>query len=102
MNTAFIAECGEGKPILGFTGEYDALTGFSQKIQPTKESVIDGRPGHGCGHNLLGAGAVASASQSRGSEVVNGYVTALFRAWQGPSANPTPSSTPSPYSHRCT
>jgi aminobenzoyl-glutamate utilization protein B len=61
MNTAFIAEWGEGKPVIGFIGEYDALPGLSQKIQPTKEPVEDGAPGHGCGHNLLGTGAVASA-----------------------------------------
>jgi len=61
LNTAFVAEWGEGKPILGFIGEYDALPGLSQKNQPTKEAINDGGPGHGCGHNLLGTGAVASA-----------------------------------------
>jgi len=61
LNTAFVAEWGEGKPILGFIGEYDALPGLSQKNQPTKEAIDDGGPGHGCGHNLLGTGAVASA-----------------------------------------
>ena len=61
MNTAFVAEWGEGRPILGFIGEYDALPGLSQKNQPTKEAIVDGGPGHGCGHNLLGTGAVASA-----------------------------------------
>jgi aminobenzoyl-glutamate utilization protein B len=61
LNTAFMAEWGEGKPILGFIGEYDALPGLSQKLQPTKEALVEGAPGHGCGHNLLGTGAVASA-----------------------------------------
>ena len=61
MNTAFIAEWGEGKPVIGFIGEYDALPGLSQKIQPTQEPIEEGAPGHGCGHNLLGTGAVASA-----------------------------------------
>jgi len=61
LNTAFVAEWGEGKPILGFIGEYDALPGLSQKLQPTKEAIVDDGPGHGCGHNLLGTGAVASA-----------------------------------------
>ena len=61
LNTAFVAEWGQGKPILGFIGEYDALPGLSQKVQPTKEPVEDGAPGHGCGHNLLGTGAVAPA-----------------------------------------
>jgi len=61
LNTAFVAEWGAGKPVLGFIGEYDALPGLSQKLQPTKESLVDDEPGHGCGHNLLGTGAVASA-----------------------------------------
>jgi aminobenzoyl-glutamate utilization protein B len=61
LNTAFVAEWGEGKPILGFIGEYDALPGLSQKLQPTKEALVVDGPGHGCGHNLLGTGAVASA-----------------------------------------
>jgi len=61
LNTAFMAEWGEGKPILGFIGEYDALPGLSQKLQPTKEALKEGQPGHGCGHNLLGTGAVAAA-----------------------------------------
>ncbi len=61
IHTAFVAEWGEGKPVLGFIGEYDALPGLSQKNQPTKEALEKGAPGHGCGHNLLGTGAVASA-----------------------------------------
>ncbi len=61
MNTAFIAEWGQGGPVIGFIGEYDALPGLSQKNQATKEEVEEGGPGHGCGHNMLGTGAVASA-----------------------------------------
>ena len=62
LDTAFQAEWGDGKPIIGFIGEYDALPGLSQKAQPSKEPVSEGAPGHGCGHNLLGTGAVAGAS----------------------------------------
>lgn len=61
MNTAFIAEWGEGKPVIGFIGEYDALPGLSQKAISRQEPVIENGPGHGCGHNLLGTGAVAAA-----------------------------------------
>ena len=39
INTAFVAEWGEGKPVIGFAGEYDALIGLSQKNQPTPEPV---------------------------------------------------------------
>ncbi|MEH7386444.1 amidohydrolase [Bacillus sp. JJ1521] len=56
--TAFIAEYGSGKPIIGILGEYDALPGLSQTVRTIQEQVeLDG-PGHGCGHNLLGTAGV--------------------------------------------
>ena len=58
---AFYAEYGSGKPVIAVLGEYDALPGLSQKCQITKEPVTPGAAGHGCGHNLLGAGAVTGA-----------------------------------------
>ena len=59
--TAFIAEFGSGKPIIGVLGEFDALPGLSQKAQPTKEALLEGAPGHGCGHNMFGAGSIGAA-----------------------------------------
>jgi aminobenzoyl-glutamate utilization protein B len=61
INTAFVAEWGEGRPVIGFIGEYDALAGLSQKNQPTQEPLVEGDPGQGCGHNLLGTGCLAPA-----------------------------------------
>jgi len=61
MPTAFVASYGEGKPVIGVLAEYDALPGVSQKAQPTREPVKKGAPGHGCGHNLFGAGSLAAA-----------------------------------------
>ena len=61
ISTAFVAEWGQGEPIVGFAGEYDALPGLSQKVQPYPEPVEEGAPGHGCGHNLLGTGCLAAA-----------------------------------------
>ena len=61
LNTAFVAEWGESKPIIGFVGEYDALSGLSQKNQSIQEPMVEGGPGHGCGHNLLGTGCMAAA-----------------------------------------
>jgi aminobenzoyl-glutamate utilization protein B len=61
MPTAFIAEYGSGKPIIGILGEFDALPGISQKAQPTKEPLLAGAAGHGCGHNLFGVGSLAAA-----------------------------------------
>lgn len=59
--TAFIAEYGTGRPIIGILGEYDALPGISQKAQPTKEPYEVGAAGHGCGHNLFGVGSLGAA-----------------------------------------
>lgn len=61
MPTAFIAEFGSGKPIIGIMGEFDALPGISQKAQPTREALVAGGGGHGCGHNLFGAGSLGAA-----------------------------------------
>ena len=61
MPTAFTAEFGSGKPIIGIMGEYDALPGISQKAQPTKEALEQNAAGHGCGHNLFGAGSLGAA-----------------------------------------
>ena len=59
--TAFVAEYGGGNPIIGVLGEFDALPGLSQKAQPTKEPLLMGAPGHGCGHNMFGAGSLGAA-----------------------------------------
>jgi aminobenzoyl-glutamate utilization protein B len=61
MPTAFVASYGEGRPIIGVLGEYDALPGLSQKARPVKEALQAGAPGHGCGHNLLGTAALGAA-----------------------------------------
>jgi aminobenzoyl-glutamate utilization protein B len=61
MPTAFIATYGEGRPIIGILGEYDALPGLSQKASPVKEAAIQGGAGHGCGHNLFGAASLGAA-----------------------------------------
>ena len=64
MPTAFVAtfQNGEGGLTIGLLGEYDALSSLSQKAACTvKTPVCEGAPGHGCGHNLLGAGALAAA-----------------------------------------
>ena len=61
LPTAFVAEFGSGKPVIGIMGEYDALPGISQKAQPTKEALDAGAPGHGCGHNLFGVGSLGAA-----------------------------------------
>ena len=60
--TAFAASFGNGRPHIGILAEYDALSGLSQKAGSlTQEELVPGGCGHGCGHNLLGAGALAAA-----------------------------------------
>lgn len=61
LEHAFCAEYGSGSPVIAVLGEYDALPGLSQKVSAVKEPVTEGAPGHGCGHNLLGSGALTGA-----------------------------------------
>ncbi len=61
MPTAFVATYGSGKPVISVLGEFDALPGISQKAQPTKATLNKGAAGHGCGHNLFGAGSLGAA-----------------------------------------
>lgn len=60
--TAFSGSYGTGKPVIGFLGEFDALSGLSQVPGMTHpQPQEEGACGHGCGHNLLGAGALGAA-----------------------------------------
>src|SRR5210317_454057 len=59
--TAFTATYGSGSPVISVLGEFDALPGISQKAQPEKEALNQGAAGHGCGHNLFGAGSLGAA-----------------------------------------
>ena len=59
--TAFIAEYGSGKPIIGILGEFDALPGLSQKAIPYKEALKAEAAGHGCGHNMFGTASLGAA-----------------------------------------
>jgi aminobenzoyl-glutamate utilization protein B len=62
MPTCFVATYGRGKPVIGVLGEFDALPTLSQKGGvPRKDPVVDGAPGHGCGHNTMCVAAAAAA-----------------------------------------
>jgi aminobenzoyl-glutamate utilization protein B len=65
IDTAFCASYGSGKPAIGILAEYDALSGLSQKALSVTEEARGGEGdngnGHGCGHNLLGAGSLGAA-----------------------------------------
>ncbi|WP_051217879.1 amidohydrolase [Nocardioides insulae] len=71
MPTAFVATFSYGKgPVIGFSGEYDALPGLSQEKGNPEHAPLEYNHdpyaptygfGHGCGHNSLGAAAAAAA-----------------------------------------
>ncbi len=61
--TAVMGETGDGGPVIAFLGEYDALPGLSQEAGTPEHRPLPGNgPGHACGHNLLGAGAMLAAA----------------------------------------
>lgn len=62
--TAFVAEweLGSGGPKIGFLPEYDALPSLGNAAEPRATPGPTGiERGHGCGHNLLGAGCTGAA-----------------------------------------
>lgn len=68
--TAFMASFGRGKPVIGVLAEYDALSGIPKcdvdkkehlDVEKLENSITSKSSAHGCGHNLLGAGAMAAA-----------------------------------------
>src|SRR5687768_16198611 len=61
MPTAFVASYGSGKPVIAIVGEFDALPGLSQDAVPMRKVLVEGGPGHGCGHHLFGTAAAAAA-----------------------------------------
>ncbi len=66
IETSWAASFGSGRPVIGILAEYDALSGLSQKAGSVIREARDtgdtvSSAGHGCGHNLLGAGAYAAA-----------------------------------------
>ncbi len=66
LDTAFVATAGEGTPVIGFLGEYDALPALSQEAGVAEHRPIEeGAPGHGCCHHILGTSAAAAAIAAR-------------------------------------
>ncbi|WP_254773099.1 amidohydrolase [Paenibacillus sp. NFR01] len=64
LETGFIGSyrAGNGGPVIALLGEYDALADLSQEAGLSEYRPVQPRGnGHGCGHNLLGVGALAAA-----------------------------------------
>ena len=63
MPTAVMGEAGDEGPVIAILGEYDALPGLTQEAGMATHTPLPGDgAGHGCGHNLLGAGAMLAAT----------------------------------------
>ena len=76
---------GSGKPVIGILGEFDALSGLSQKGCLTKpEALVPGGSGHGCGHNMLGAASFGAAvAVKKHLEETGGDGTVIFYGCPG-------------------
>ena len=61
MPTAFVASWGEGGPVIGILGEFDALPGINQSRSPERDPIPGKVAGHACGHHLFGTGSAAAA-----------------------------------------
>ena len=68
--TAFIAEYGEGLPVIAVLGEYDALPGLSQEAIAEKKSAGKSA-GHACGHHLFGTASMAAAIEVKNWLITN-------------------------------
>jgi len=74
MPTCFVATYGSGRPVIGLLGEFDALPMISQKGRvPRQDPVVEGAPGHGCGHNAMCTAAAAAAIAVKEAMVAHGF-----------------------------
>lgn len=84
IETAFKATYGSGSPVIGILAEYDALSGLSQEGGCTeRRELVRGGSGHGCGHNLLGAGSMAAAFAIKAYLEELGHGTVIFYGCPG-------------------
>ena len=63
--TAFVANYGNGKPVIGVLAEFDALPGLSQDTVPERKPFPEKIAGHACGHHLFGTASVAAAIEMK-------------------------------------
>lgn len=83
--TAFTAEFGQGHPVIGVLGEFDALPGLSQTESPERLPRDDGNNyGHGCGHHLFGT-AAASATIAIAEQIRAGNLQGTVRFYGCPA-----------------
>lgn len=64
--TAFVAEAGEGGPVIALLAEFDALPGITQTASPVREEIPGKSAGQACGHHLFGTASVGAAIALKG------------------------------------
>ncbi len=83
--TAFTATFGEGKPVIGILGEYDALPELAQEGVPFREIREGGSGyGHACGHHLFGV-ASATAAKVIAEQIKAGKLKGTVRFYGCPA-----------------
>ena len=82
--TAFVAEFGEGQPVLGILAEFDALPGLSQEAVPERRPREAGGLGHACGHHLFGVASV-TAARAVAQRMRAGEITGTVRLYGCPA-----------------
>lgn len=82
--TAFTATIGEGQPVIGILGEYDALPGISQEAVPERKVRGDNTYGHACGHHLFGV-ASAEACIALARPIKEGKIKGTLRFYGCPA-----------------
>lgn len=83
--TAFTAEFGSGKPVIGILGEFDALPELSQEAVPFRQPRKDGNGyGHACGHHLFGTASL-SATIAIAEQIKAGKLKGTVRFYMCPA-----------------
>ena len=83
--TAFTAELGSGKPVIGILGEFDALPELSQEAVPFRKPREGGNGyGQACGHHLFGVASL-SAALAIGEQIKAGKLKGTVRFYMCPA-----------------
>jgi aminobenzoyl-glutamate utilization protein B len=83
--TAFTATFGDGRPVIGILGEYDALPELAQQAVPFRQPREDGTGyGQACGHHLFGV-ASATAAMAVAEQIKAGNTKGTVRFYGCPA-----------------
>jgi aminobenzoyl-glutamate utilization protein B len=83
--TAFTAEFGSGKPVIGILGEFDALPELAQEAVPFRKPRAEGNGyGQACGHHLFGVASL-SASIAIAEQIKAGSIKGTVRFYMCPA-----------------